>query len=92
MRLQPPKNVKEFVGKDTTDNLELIISYIGSHRLIYKDGETTVKNYLESNDWFNQNHVNGFVSMFPLEIQNLAEIYLEEVLRGTSDKSNIHLI
>lgn len=77
MRIQPPKNEDEFVGKNVSGNIELIISYIGSHRLIYKDGEKTVKEYLESNDWFNKSHVNGLLSMFPVEIQDLAKIYLE---------------
>jgi len=78
MRLQPPKNEDEFIGKSITN--EVIISYIGSHRLIYKDGETTVEKYLESNDWFNRNHMNGFISMFPREIQDLALTYLEDML------------
>lgn len=81
MRLQPPKNENEFIGKDTHSDLELVISYIGSHRLLYKDGEITVDKYLESNEWFNELHIKGFISMFPSEIQHLAEIYLEHVLR-----------
>jgi len=80
MRLQPPKNINDFHGKNFTNDLELINSYIGSHRLIYRDGEKTVKDWLDSKEWINQSHVNGFVSMFPMEIQDLAETYLNNYL------------
>lgn len=79
MRLQPPRNENDFIGKEV--NKEIITSYIGSHRLILKSGETTVREYLEDEKWITIKDIPSFLTMFPYEIQDLAEIYLEDVLR-----------
>lgn len=76
MRVQPPKNIEKFVGKKATK--KRTIEYIGSHRLLLNDGETTIQEYLESLKSFTEKDVLPFMSMFLNEIQNLALMYLTD--------------
>ena len=77
MRLQPPINQKEFTGKKATK--KIIISYIGSHRLFSNEGVITLDNYFKSIDGFDENFKNMFLTLFPLEIQDFAKLYLDEI-------------
>ena len=78
MRLQPPKDQDKFLGKRATR--KIINGYIGSHRLIFKGGETTVKEYLDCHTDLSLHELESFLTMFPYEIQYMARIYLEDLM------------
>ena len=71
MRLQPPKNMKDYVGKPVT--IRLAIDYIGDHLVIIEGKEALLRQYFKGIECTK----NDFLSLFPIEIQDLAEIYWE---------------
>lgn len=79
MRIQPHKDQKQFIGKKLTESIA--ISYIGSHRIVGMQQEKTVAHYIEEEKWINHSHIASFITMFPHEIQNLAEFYLLKILQ-----------
>jgi hypothetical protein len=74
--LQPPKNFKKISA--TPEN---IIKYIESHRVILSDGETTVKNYMEGKNNFEENNGGWFISLFPCDIRDFAIIYWKHFIK-----------
>lgn len=71
MRLQPPKNKKDYVGKKVTH--KLAIEYIGDHIVMIDGQEALLRQYFKNYECTK----NDFLSLFPIEIQDLAEIYWE---------------
>ncbi len=81
MRIQSPKNMKQFEGK--YESKELIISYIGCHRLLSSEfPETTVKEYLDSWEEFDETHMASFLTMFPYQLESYAKIFLEDFIKN----------
>lgn len=78
MRLQPPKNIKKYLGKPAT--IKNIMSYIGNHRLIVSGEEKTLDEYFKTQEELNENDIPTLLGMFPFELEDLARIYLEEKL------------
>lgn len=71
MRLQPPKY--KFDYSEMLASKEKIIDFIGYHRVLFSGGETNVNDYFNGCDCTKSD----FLSLFPLTIQHLAEIYWE---------------
>lgn len=71
MRLKPPKNMQYYEGKPATK--DLAIDYIGDHIVLIEGKEALLRQYFKGIECTK----NDFLSLFPIEIQDLAEIYWE---------------
>ena len=78
MRLQPPKNIKYFVGKKATK--KRTISYIGSHIILGKDIEMTLDEYINSNEDLDSGDIPAMLTLFPYEIWHFSKFYLDSKL------------
>lgn len=79
MRLQPPKNKQYYEDKPATK--DLAIDYIGDHRVIIEGKEVLLRQYFKDIECTKKD----FLSLFPYEIQNLAEIYWESKISNTRE-------
>jgi hypothetical protein len=84
MRLQPPKNIKKYIGKPAT--IKNIKAYIGNHRVTHSGKEMTLDKYIEflkedGEHSFIREDIPIVLGLFPLELEEIARIYLEEKLQ-----------